>query len=600
MLEIGSLLDNKYRVLDVVGHGGMSTVYLARNEKANKSWAIKEVLKQGQEDLEIKKNSLIAETEMLKKLNHPNLPAIIDVIETEDTFLVVMDYIEGNDLGEIIEEFGAQPQDKVIEWAKQVCDVLSYLHTRTPVIVYRDLKPANIMLKPDGNITLIDFGTAREAEVKDVANTVSLGTKGYAAPEQFGDGARADARTDIYCFGATIYHLVTGHSPAEEPYIIEPIRNINPSLSGGLEKIILKCTKPNPAERYQNCEELAYDLEHYQEIDDLYKKRQKKKLAAFITTLIASILCFAIAIFGYVENGNQIGIVYENYMNDNKFVEAIKLDPSRSDAYLNAIEYISSDGSIEDLEIQDCLEMFSVYEDNTNNGSTVYPLNQLANNDLNAYINVCYQTGCSLWENYKTINSRSAKAQSWFKLILPDKYENLDVNDYSEGSTYVISVAGQERNIVIGENGNISLREFKVALVCSKIQDSKSSIEKYSKSNSSNSLSGGDNLKDAYVSLWENMNDISNIAESIQDSQLSLILYNELYTELDNFNDLMQNVIMYNDVSKNTLFEFVSKTQSGIELISTSTTSMETNKSSLMSKGDEVKNKLDTYYQQMH
>lgn len=600
MLEIGSLLDNKYRVLDVVGHGGMSTVYLARNEKANKSWAIKEVLKQGQEDLEIKKNSLIAETEMLKKLNHPNLPAIIDVIETEDTFLVVMDYIEGNDLGEIIDEFGAQPQDKVIEWAKQVCDVLSYLHTRTPVIIYRDLKPANIMLKPDGNITLIDFGTAREAEVKDVANTVSLGTKGYAAPEQFGDGARADARTDIYCFGATIYHLVTGHSPAEEPYIIEPIRNINPALSGGLEKIILKCTKPNPAERYQNCEELAYDLEHYQEIDDFYKKRQKKKLAAFITTLIASILCFAVAIFGYVENGNQIGIVYESYMNDNKFVEAIELDPSRSDAYLNAIEYISSDGTIEDLEIQDCLEMFSVYEDNTNNGSTVYPLNQLANNDLNAYINVCYQTGCSLWENYKTINSRSAKAQSWFKLILPDDYEDLSVNDYSDGSSYSISVAGQPRNIVIGDNGNISLRSFKVALVCSKIQDSKSDIEKYSKSNSSNSLSGGDNLKEAYVSLWNNMNDISNLAESIQDSQLSLILYNELYAELDNFNDLMQNIIMYNDVSKNTLFEFVSKTQRSIELISTSTTSMETNKSNLMSKGDEVKNKLDTYYQQKH
>lgn len=598
MLEIGSLLDNKYRVLDVVGHGGMSTVYLARNEKANKSWAIKEVLKQGQEDLEIKKNSLIAETEMLKKLNHPNLPAIIDVIETEDTFLVVMDYIEGNDLGDIIDEFGAQPQDKVIEWAKQICDVLSYLHTRTPVIIYRDLKPANIMLKPDGNITLIDFGTAREAEVKDVANTVSLGTKGYAAPEQFGDGARADARTDIYCFGATIYHLVTGHSPAEEPYIIEPITNINPSLSGGLEKIILKCTKPNPAERYQSCEELAYDLEHYKEIDDLYKKRQKKKLAAFITTLIASMVCFAVSFFGYAENRNQIDIVYENYMNDNKFVEAIKIDPSRSEAYLNTIEYISSDGIIDDLEIQENLEMFSMYEDNTNNGSTVYPLNQLANNDIDNYINVCYQAGCSLWENYKTTNSRSSKAQYWFRLILPDNYKDLSVNDYSEGSSYSISVAGQVRNIIIGDDGNISLRSFKVALVCSKIQDSKSDIEKYSKSNSSSSLSGGDNLKEAYISLWNNMNDISSIAESVKDSQLSLILYNELYYELNNFNDLMQSIIMYNDISKDTLFDFISKTQSSIDLLNTSTTSMETNKSNLLSKGNEIKNKLNTYYQQ--
>ena len=291
MLEIGQLVDNKYRVLDIVGKGGMSVVYLARNERANKSWAIKEVRKVGEENLEVKKNSLIAETEMLKNLSHPNLPTIVDVIETEDTFLVVMDYIEGNDLSEILREYGAQPQEKVIEWGLQLCDVLGYLHTREKPIIYRDLKPANIMLKPDGNITLIDFGTAREIKVADANDTISLGTRGYAAPEQFGANAKTDARTDIYCLGATMYHLVTNHNPATEPYVMSPIRERNPALSAGLENIILKCTRNNPDERYQSCAELMYALEHYDTIDEAYRKKQKRKLGSFITMLVLMVVC---------------------------------------------------------------------------------------------------------------------------------------------------------------------------------------------------------------------------------------------------------------------------------------------------------------------
>ena len=124
-----------------------------------------------------------------------------------------MDYIEGNPLSNALEEYGAQPQDMVIAWAKQLCDVLGYLHAQSPPIIYRDMKPSNVMLKPDGNITLIDFGTAREFKEKNLADTVCLGTIGYAAPEQFGGMGQTDARTDIYCLGATLYHLVTGQNP---------------------------------------------------------------------------------------------------------------------------------------------------------------------------------------------------------------------------------------------------------------------------------------------------------------------------------------------------------------------------------------------------
>lgn len=182
------------------------------------------------------------------------------MIDTEDSFIIIMDYVQGNSLNKALEEYGAQPQEYVIEWAKQLCDVLGYLHSRQPPIIYRDMKPANIMLKPDGNVTLIDFGTAREFKEKNLADTTCLGTVGYAAPEQFGGMGQTDARTDIYCLGATLYHLVTGCNPSEPPYEMKPIREINPSLSGGLERIILKCTQRNPEDRYQSAAELMYAL----------------------------------------------------------------------------------------------------------------------------------------------------------------------------------------------------------------------------------------------------------------------------------------------------------------------------------------------------
>ena len=208
MLEIGSLVDGKYKILNKVGQGGMSVVYLAMNEKANKQWAVKEVRKDGVLDFEAVKQGLVAETDILKSLSHPNLPSIIDVIDTEDSFIIIMDYIQGNDLMNIVDEYGAQPQESVIEWGKQLADVLLYLHTQNPPIIYRDLKPKNIMLKPDGNITLIDFGTARKFKENKNGDTVSLGTPEYAAPEQYGGLGQTNERTDIYGFGATLYHLV--------------------------------------------------------------------------------------------------------------------------------------------------------------------------------------------------------------------------------------------------------------------------------------------------------------------------------------------------------------------------------------------------------
>ena len=153
MLETGFLLDGKYKILNVIGQGGMSVVYLAINERANKTWAVKEVRKDGVNS-GILRQGLIAETEMLKKLDHPNLPSVVDVIDQEDSFIIVMDYIEGKTLLDVLEEKGRQPADTVTGWAMQLCDVLAYLHSRRPPVIYRDMKPANIMLRPNGQLAL--------------------------------------------------------------------------------------------------------------------------------------------------------------------------------------------------------------------------------------------------------------------------------------------------------------------------------------------------------------------------------------------------------------------------------------------------------------
>ena len=360
MLEIGSLIDGKYKILNEVGHGGMSVVYLAMNERANKQWAIKEVRKDGVKDFEVVKQSLVAETNMLKKLSHPSLPDIVDVIDEDDRFLIVMDYIEGNSLKTALQEYGAQSQKNVIKWAKQLCDVLGYLHSQNPPIIYRDMKPANIMLKPDGNVVLIDFGTAREYKENNIEDTTCLGTMGYAAPEQFGGMGQTDARTDIYCLGATMYHLVTGMNPCEPPYEIRPIREIDPTLSGGLERIITKCTQPDPNNRYQSAAELMYDLEHYTEIDDMYRKNLKRKLAVFITTSVLTMLLGTSTVLSYCaaehkknENYNSIlkeADTYDNY--DNGYYTAIVTDPTRTEAYLKLNDKLTDDFVLDRDEAQ--------------------------------------------------------------------------------------------------------------------------------------------------------------------------------------------------------------------------------------------------------
>lgn len=317
MTEKGTVLDEKYEILKEIGRGGMSIVYVAMDLRLNKQWAIKEIKDDGSQDTQTLLKGLEREANILKKVDHPVLPRIVDIIQRDHKVYVVMDYVEGRPLSKILEEQGAQPQDMVIQWAKDLASALDYLHSMDPPIIYRDMKPSNIMLRPDGKVKLIDFGTAKEYKIENNADTTALGTRGYAAPEQFGDSQgrgiyNTDARTDIYCLGATLYHIVTGMNPCEPPYKIEPIRKWNPALSSGLEKILIKCTQPNPNERYQSCSELLYALEHYDQLDERYRKQANKKFVLFAVSAIGALVFGGVSLMGFSAQSN---LNAQNYYN---------------------------------------------------------------------------------------------------------------------------------------------------------------------------------------------------------------------------------------------------------------------------------------------
>lgn len=534
MLEIGSLVDGKYKVLNVVGKGGMSVVYLVMNERANKQWAIKEVRKDGVQDFEVVKQNLIVETDMLKNLNHPNLPSIIDVIDTEESFLIVMDYIEGKALDKVLIEFGAQPQEYVIEWAKQLCDVLGYLHSRKPPIIYRDMKPANVMLKPDGNVTLIDFGTAREFKDSKIEDTTCLGTRGYAAPEQYGGRGQTDARTDIYCLGATLYHLVTGHNPSQPPYEMHPIRYWNANLSSGLEEIILKCTRPNPAERYQNCQELQYALEHYEELDEEYHKAQKSKLRVFLVVSLFVFLFGMGSLFCNVRENILTSQSYDSLIEQAKSAEmlddqkkyysnAVELDPENEEAYLSMLTAMTED---EEFSSEEASIVQSILY--TKHGS-VDNLTYLKKNKK-GFADFAYNLGIDYFFKFKGTEGKN-NSKLWF--------------DYAQDSG----------------DGYLSKSQLKRAEIYSRIGSYYLALGKEDKS--------GETGTATYANYFSDLTELNQYEPSQMDNTVTAItLYCEIASQIgDKANDFLING---DGISEEQLMNELDKIQNRIESLSAS------------------------------
>ena len=449
MLQIGSVVDGKYKVLNKIGQGGMSVVYLALNERANKTWAIKEIRRDGVQDFTTVKQGLIAETNILKSLSHKYLPSIVDVIDDGDTFLIVMDYIQGKSLNAILKESMEQEGfpisvEDVISWGKQLCEVLYYLHTRPNPIIYRDMKPANVMLKPSGEISLIDFGTARVFKTGNSEDTTCLGTPGYAAPEQYGGNGQSRPQTDIYCLGATLHHLITGRNPASTPFNFPRITQCRPTLLEetprelrntllGLEMIIDKCTQYEIADRYQSCAELKYDLEHPEELGLPYRKKLRNKIVAFGGCAAMAVILGGVSLFGKIMESSTEKNGFDYYISKaetssgteslEQYRKAIALNPASEKGYLGMLDTMLSDNELstdEDVMISTVLDSKDNGRDKDND--TYFKANK------SGYIRFSYQLGLAYYYSVGSGGDK-ASAKGWFRNVTDSDLDSIDLGE---------------------------------------------------------------------------------------------------------------------------------------------------------------------------
>ena len=262
-LERGALLHKRYRIVEILGQGGMGSVYRAVDENLGMDVAVKENLFTSDEYA----RQFRLEAVILANLRHPNLPRVTDhfVIGDQGQYLI-MDYIEGEDLRQRMERAGSISEEEAILVGAAMCDALQYLHTRKPAVIHRDVKPGNVRITSDGHIYLVDFGLAKLVKGSQATTTGARAmTPGYSPPEQYGT-ARTDPRTDVYSLGATLYAALTGIIPedglsrAMDNVELTPLRKRNPKVSRKLANAIEKAMSVRPDDRFQSAEEFKQAL----------------------------------------------------------------------------------------------------------------------------------------------------------------------------------------------------------------------------------------------------------------------------------------------------------------------------------------------------
>src|SRR5438132_928078 len=253
LLVYNHLLKQRYRIINPVGKGGFGAVYKAADlQFGNRLVAIKEMSQSS-----LSPQELVEATEAFKRealllagLTHPNLPRIYEQFTDMGRWYLVMDFIEGETLEEHLSRLKDRklPVEKVLEIGVQLCNVLEYLHMRQPPIIFRDLKPANVMLTVHGHVYLIDFGIARHFKPGQAKDTTALGSTGYAAPEQYGK-AQTTPRADIYALGATLHQLVSGNDPSDTPFHFTSLQLLNHPILSRLEKLIMQMLEMDAIKR---------------------------------------------------------------------------------------------------------------------------------------------------------------------------------------------------------------------------------------------------------------------------------------------------------------------------------------------------------------
>ena len=426
------LVGGRYRLLAKIGAGGMSTVWLALDTVLNKQWAAKEIRHvEDPVQRELIVNGIVTEANMIKRFDHPAIPRIVDIVDDAGTLYVIMDYVEGCTLADVLDQRGPQSEDDVADWALQLCEVLEYLHQRTPPVIYRDMKPSNVMLKPNGLVEVIDFGIARERRAdgdgpaKAAGDTVQLGTRGFAPPEQYGGTHQTDARSDVYALGATMYDLLTDKSPAEPPYEMLPLRQLRPELSPGIERIVARATQPNPDDRYQDCAEMAYDLSTYREHDAAATARLRRTWHVFVGLAAATALALAVGVGGTVGRVVATNGDFDHWMQVGEqssdegeataaYVRAAGIRPGDIDPYLGLVDRYKEDLS------------FSTDEERQLRETVMDHLDQLSASP--DYAKLSYEIGKLYWYSYG---------------VNPDSVASLDRETQEEGRSARIRAAAE-------------------------------------------------------------------------------------------------------------------------------------------------------------
>ncbi len=519
-LKKGDVVKNRYEIIDQIGKGGMSRVFRASDKDLeNKLWAVKQVNrhtkdKSGKKPME---QSLAYEAELLSKISHPAIVNIGDIETTDDYIYIIMDYVEGRPLDSVLREDGPQSEETVQNWMLQVCDALGYLHSEvkdkdgncTPII-YRDIKPPNIMLRPDGYIKLIDMGIAKECAPNqgDVHNTKAFGTIGYSAPEQFREDAKLGPETDIYALGATMWALLAGGHPPNTD-VLPDVREYNSAVGEGFaETIIPKCMRQEREERYQSCAELAADLERYQELTHQYRANQKHKVVTFAACAGLAVVCALVGAGSLAMREASITNNYEHYYAlaqkeadvtaaEENYLEAIGYRPQAVDSYIGLI---------------DCYKKNSAFTaEDKQQFDAVLKQNQSALESMGTeYSRLCYEIGKLYWYYYTYGATENASGSD-------------NQTTRIKASTAYFKVAAEDA----------SFKENSTAKTYYSIAKFTSEIE--------NTIREGGETKELYVSYWKSLVDLAGGIDSEPEKvkvDTCALVANSLETYMSKFKDI--------------------------------------------------------------
>lgn len=459
---IGKVLAKRYTIVEKLGHGGYGDVYRAFDANLQLDVVVKKL-----KDLRKSENGGREEVDVLKQLHQENLPAVFDFFVEDGQAYTVMSLIPGQDLEEVREKYPRFNQKQVLYWAKQLARALAYLHTRKPSIIHSDIKPSNIMLKPDGDVCLIDFNIS--LAITGDYSYASGTSKGFSPPEQYPDlgfylektgaqlynteyddrtsqavtimrktiGSGIDERSDIYSLGATLYTLITGEKPSSHYWNNGSILDKNISISPGFAHIIDKMMQLDPDDRYQNGVELLDALDNIIELDDRFieLKRKRRGHRAITFLMFATSACLMVS--GYFIRKRELDIEYNSVINeirdnigngdydiDSLLDEAQSILPKRIDAYEAKVESLYKSGNY-----NECISYGTDAID-----SPKYDV--ITKDDKDSLGNMFYIVGNAYYENedYSSAIANFQKAIE-YNATNPLFYRDISISEAKNGNT---------------------------------------------------------------------------------------------------------------------------------------------------------------------